>query len=133
MAAGGVKIVFDEHFSRTHVDFVRGQSALGQLVHTRTMGWSGVRDDVWIPIANGLNFVIVSADRNDNTRGFTVEDLKAMGARVILVGPFWDHLSRWEKAKWLVAYVERLHYIAQALTSGSVTLIVSCYCQFRAL
>ena len=61
-----------------------------------------------IPLAVQQDFVIVSGDRNDRTRGYKVADLKRMRARVLLVGEFFDHLDRWSKAKWMVARAERL-------------------------
>jgi hypothetical protein len=85
MASGGVGLVFDENFSRRQVGFVDRESRLGTIRHVRDLSWSGKPDRVWIPLAVSAGFVIVTGDRNDKTREYTVEDLKALGARVILV------------------------------------------------
>src|SRR5438874_1754898 len=98
MAAGGLKVLFDENFSQHHVRFVNTESGLGYFTHSRPMSWSGMPDRDWIPRAIDLGFVIVTGDRNEKTRTYTIGDLKAMGARVILVGGFWDHMGRWDKA-----------------------------------
>lgn len=135
MAAGGVKLrlVFDENFSHQQVEFVHRESQLGDLTHTRKTGWSGMRDREWIPLAIRANFVIVTGDRNDRTREYTVEDLKGLGAQIIFVGPFWDHLNRWEKAKWLCASIDRIVFIAQEIPPGSARLLVDRFCHVRAL
>ena len=123
MATGSLKLLFDEHFSHLHVTFVNQQSRLAHMQHMRPIGWSGQPDTQWIPLAVRQGFVIVMGARNERTRGFTTTDLKAMDARVVLVGPFWDHMNRWERAKWLVASIERITEIASALPPGSVELI----------
>jgi hypothetical protein len=122
MAPGSLKLLFDEHFSHRQVNFIWSESQLAYFTHTRSMKWSGQPDTAWIPRAISLEFVIVSSDRNDKTRGFTVPQLKALGARVILVGGFWNHLSRWEKAKWLVDATERLVYVASGMAAGTAKL-----------
>lgn len=133
MASSSLRLVFDEHFSHHQVEFVQRESRLAALYHTRDFQWSGVDDVDWMPVAIQRGFLIVSADRNDQTRGFTVPDMKAMRARVILVGGFWDRFNRWEKAKWLVATADRIFYVAGAMTPGSVTLLVDKYAKKRDL
>ena len=133
MATGGLKLVFDEQFSHRQVEFVARESRLADLRHTRRMRWSGTPDKVWVPKAVQLGFVIVSADRNERTRGFTVADLKSMDARVILIGDFWNHWGRWDKAKWLVLRIEKIVEIAAGMTGGSAVLIVNRYCKARDL
>lgn len=133
MAAGRVGVVFDENFSHHHVKFVSRESGLPGIVHTRQMSWSGKQDKIWIPFAVNAGFVIVSADRNDKTREYTVNDLKLLGARVILVDSFWDHWGRWEKAQWLVGAIEVIHATAIGMTTGSVKLLTNKRCRFRDL
>jgi len=133
MAPGGVKLVFDEQFSHRQVEFVAHESRLGAIKHTRKMTWNGMPDKVWIPLACQAGFVIVTGDRNDRTREYTVEDLKRMGARVILVGPFWDHMTGWQKAKWLVLSIERIVEIALGMSDGSVILLKDKHCKIRDL
>jgi hypothetical protein len=93
------------------------------MAHLTQRGWGGLPDRDWIARATERGFVIVSGDRNERTRGYTVSDLKEMQARVLLLARFWDHLSRWERAKWLVAHIERLVEVAQQMPTGSVYLI----------
>jgi hypothetical protein len=119
-----MRLVFDEHFSHKHVAFVHHEARLGTLHHVRSAGWSGTPDKDWIPLAINAGFIIVSGDRNDTTREFTVADLKLMNAQVILIGRFWDNLSRWERAKWLVATIDRICYVASTMTPGMVKLLV---------
>jgi hypothetical protein len=133
MAVSRVKLVFDENFSHRHVSFVSHESSLGEIVHTRQVGWSGKQDKVWIPLAIGAGFIIVTGDRNERTRGYTVEDLKTMGARVILVGPFWDHMNAWDRAKWLVASIEDIHVIATGMGASTVNFITDRHCKVRGL
>jgi hypothetical protein len=135
VAAGRIKLVFDEHFSEKHVVFVGREADLGDLHHVNSKGlkWSGKPDKDWIPIAIKGNFVIVTGDRNDKTREVTIEDLKRMNAQVILVGPFWDHWNRWERAKWLVASIERIVYVASTMTPGSAKVLVNKHCLVRDL
>jgi hypothetical protein len=123
MAASSLKLLFDENFSHKQVGFVANESRLAPMQHMRKIGWSGRPDPEWIPLAVQQGFVIISGDRNDKTRGYTVADLKAMHARVLLVGEFFDHMSGWDKAKWLVAQVERLVDLAGKLPKGAVTLV----------
>lgn len=123
MASGSVGLVFDENFSRHQVGFVDREAKLGTIRHVRDLSWSGKPDKVWIPLAVSAGFVIVTGDRNDKTREYTVEDLKALGARVILVSEFWDHMKGWPKAKWLVESIERIYEIASSMTEGTVVLI----------
>jgi hypothetical protein len=133
MASSGVKLVFDEHFSPHQVWFINHESRVAQIVHTRKCDWSGKEDKEWMPHAIGSGFVIVSADRNEKTRGFTVADLKTMGARVILIGGFWAHLSRWEKAKWLVRWTDKIVKTAAEMSPGEVVLIANRNCAVRSL
>ena len=123
MAASGLKLLFDENFSHRHTLFVGRESGLAEMQHMRHIGWSGEKDKVWIPRSVASGFVMISGDRNDRTREYTVADLKEMSARVLLVGPFWDHLDGWGRAKWLVATIERIVDVAGQLTPGSVSLL----------
>src|ERR1044072_4850038 len=123
MAAGRLKLLFDENFSHRQVEFVAKESGLAEFQHIHKLGWSGDEDAVWIPRAVQAGFCIVTWDRNEKTRGYTVVDLKAMNERVVLVGSFFDHLDRWQRAKWLVARMETLVVVARALRSGSVVLM----------
>jgi hypothetical protein len=118
-----LKIVFDEHFSHHQVEFVCRESRLGEIQHTRRMKWSGRPDTEWMPMAIKAGFVIVSGDRNERTRGYTIADLKQMGAIVILLGGWWDHTDRWARAKWLVSRFEHLARLAQELPAGSAVLV----------
>jgi hypothetical protein len=123
MASQRVKILFDENISRRLVEFVNRESGLAEMAHINQRGWSGVPDRKWMAQATQGSFVIITGDRNEQTRGYTVEALKAMGARVILLGRFWDHLNRWERAKWLVGHIERLVALAEGMPEGSVYLV----------
>lgn len=117
------KLLFDENISQRLVEFVNRESRLAEMAHIRQRGWSGLPDNQWIPKANEQGFVIVTGDRNETTRGYATADLKAMGARVILLGQFWDHLGRWERAKWLVNHIEALVTLANGMPNGTVYLI----------
>lgn len=86
-----------------------------------------------MPLAIEGGFVIVTGDRNDKTRGYTVQDLKQMGARVIFVSGFWDHLDRWEKAKRLVQSIEHIYALASEMSTGSAKLLVDRHTQVRDL
>ncbi len=123
MAAGRVKLVFDENFSHRQVGFISRESGLGEIQHTRPMSWSGLHDSVWYPLAIKADFVIISGDRNEKTRQYTVEDLKEMGARLLMLGPFWDHLSGWDRAKWLVNSIDSIHATASTMTPGTAMLL----------
>jgi hypothetical protein len=123
MATRGLTLLFDEHFSHKHVAFVNDESKLALMHHTRSVGWSGRADSFWIPLAVRSRFVIVSADRNEKTRGYTVTDLKSMNARLPMVSEFWDHMRVWEKAKWLVASIEDIVAKASIMADGTVELL----------
>ncbi len=118
-----MKLLFDENISRRLVEFVNRESGLTPMAHVSQRGWSGLPDRDWIVQATQNDFVIITGDRNEKTRGYTVNDLKAIQARVILLGRFWDHLNRWQRAKWLVQRIERLVAIAENMPSGSVYLV----------
>lgn len=118
-----IKLLFDENIARRLVEFVNRESRLAQMAHIHQRGWSGLPDAKWIPAATQAGFVIITGDRNERTRGYTVSDLKKMGARVILLGKFWDHLSRWERAKWLINSIEPLVALAESMPAGTVYLV----------
>lgn len=123
MAAGGLKLLFDENISHRHVEFLASESRLTHFQHMRRIGWSGKKDIEWMPLAVHQGFTIVTWDRNDRTREYTVADLKAMGARVMLIGEFFDHMTGWEKAKWLVTRIERMVKFAESMGDGTVCLV----------
>lgn len=123
MADRRLKLLFDENFSHRQVDFVARESRLAEFQHIRGLGWSGQADTVWVPRAVLGDFCIVSGDRNERTRGHTAADLRAMNARVILVGAFFDHLDRWQRAKWLVGRADVLVRVARDLREGTVLLM----------
>ena len=123
MASERVKLLFDENISQRLVEFINRESGLAAMAHLSQRGWSGLPDRQWIAQATQSGFVIITGDRNERTRGYTVDALKAMGARVILLGRFWDHLNRWERAKWLVQRIEWLVTLAEGMPSGSVYLV----------
>lgn len=123
MASERVKLLFDENISRRLVEFVNRESGLAEMARINQRGWSGLPDRDWIAKATEGGFVIITGDRNERTRGYTVEALKVIKARVILLGQFWDHLNRWERAKWLVSHIERLVSLAQEMPAGSVYLV----------
>lgn len=133
MAARRVKLLFDENFSHRHVAFVNHESGLGEIVHTRKAGFNSTQDRVWIPQAVRSGFVIITGDRNEKTREYTVADLKAMRAKVILVGPFWDHLGAWDKAKWLVGAIEDIHAIALGMGPSTINFLSDKNCKVRSL
>ncbi|HTQ08586.1 MAG TPA: DUF5615 family PIN-like protein [Fimbriimonadaceae bacterium] len=118
-----VKLLFDEMFSHRQIEFVATESRLAEMQHVRRIGWSGQPDTIWIPRAVQKGFVILTGDRNEKTRGYTAADLKQMNARVLLFCQFWDHMTGWERAKWLVARIERLTGLASELAPGSVSLV----------
>lgn len=118
-----MRIVFDENISHRLVDLLAKCGAPGKFAHTRTHGWNGLPDLEWMTHAIRADFIIVTADRNDRTRELAAEDFKAMQARVLLLGPFWDHLSIWEKTKWFVAGWDRLHARLSQLPEGSCVLV----------
>jgi hypothetical protein len=35
----------------------------------------------------------------------------------------WDHLNRWERAKWLIGHIERLVALSEGMPAGSVYLV----------
>jgi len=35
----------------------------------------------------------------------------------------WNHLNRWERAKWLIGHIERLVALAEGMPKGSVYLV----------
>lgn len=123
MATGRVRLLFDENISHRLVDFLHRESRLAEMHHLRTLGWSGEKDAEWIPLAVSSEFVLITGDRNEMTRGIIIDDLKQMGARVILLGQFWDHLPRWERAKWLVQHIEIIVNLAGSMDSGSAVLL----------
>lgn len=123
MASQRVKLLFDENISRRLVEFVNRESTLAEMAHLSQRGWGGLPDRQWIAQASRSGFVIITGDRNEKTRGYTVNDLKQMGARVMLLGQFWDHLNGWERAKWLVQRIETLVATAAGMSSGSVYLV----------
>src|SRR5579872_4200922 len=100
-------ILFDENISHRLVELLVRCGAPGDLQHLRKLKWSNTPDLEWMPRAVQAGFAIVTADRNDRTRGLASEDLKLLGARVMLLGPFWDNLTIWDKTKWLVARWDR--------------------------
>ncbi len=117
------KLLFDENIARRLVEFINRESGLAQMAHIRQHGWSGLPDKQWIPLATQQGFVIVTGDRNEATRGYTTADLKQMGACVVLLGKFWDHLNRWERAKWLVKHIEGIVVLANGMPSSTVYLV----------
>lgn len=123
MANSSLKLLFDEHFSHHHVKFLHEQSRLCEMQHLRALGWSGKPDVEWMSYATSSGFVIVSGARNEKTRGITVRDLSSLGSKVILLNRFFDHKSRWDKAKWLVTRIEKLAEIAGSLEPGLVVLV----------
>ena len=128
MSEGGLTLVFDEQFSHKQIGFLAAESRgthSVRLIHVRQRGWSSKPDAVWMPQAVGEGFVIVTADRNARTREITVEEFRRMGARVLLVGSFWDHRGRWAQAKWLVARLERLIGTATGMGAGDVLLVAA--------
>jgi|SRR5579862_243977 len=116
-------IVFDENVSHHLVELLAKCGAPGTLQHTRKLGWNGMDDLKWMPLAIKAGFPIVSADRNDLTRGLSAGDLKQLGARVMLLGPFWDRLGIWEKTKWLVAKWDRLQAAVTTQPAGSCLVV----------
>jgi hypothetical protein len=131
MAARSQRILFDENFSHFHVAFIARESRLAVFQHIRKMGWSGGTDEVWIPRAVGGAWTIVTADRNEKARGYTVADLRLMNARVLMCGRFWDNINGWSRAKWLVGNIERIVEIAASLNPGDV-MLVDCRCKIKA-
>jgi len=51
------------------------------------------------------------------------DDFRTMGARVILLGSFWDHLKIWERTKWLVSRWDRLYGAMELLPQGACCVV----------
>lgn len=77
----------------------------------------------WMTLAISKDFAIITGDRNERTRGLTTRDLKAMGARVLFLGSFWDSLSIWSKSKWIVAKWDMIVRTFDEMPAGSCVLI----------
>lgn len=118
-----MKVVFDEHISHHVVSLLAKSGAPGELQHTRKAGWNNVADSVWMPLAIKNGFAIITADRNERTRRITAAEFRQMGARVVLLGPFWDHMLIWEKTKWLVGHWDQLHSHLATAPEGYCTII----------
>jgi predicted nuclease of predicted toxin-antitoxin system len=116
-------IVFDEHFSHHLTEFLHKAGAPGDIQHVRKLKWNGMPDEEWMRLAIGAGFTILSADRNEATRGLRVGDFKTLGARVVLLSSFWDHLGVWEKSKWLVKHWDALSDLCASLEAGSCVLV----------
>lgn len=128
MPESRLTLVFDEHFSHKQIGFIADQSRgthEARLIHVRQRGWSKTLDAVWMPEAIQEGFVIVTADRNERTRGITVREFQRRGARVFLLGAFWNHRSCWDQAKWLVGRADRLIGLAGAMDAGEVRLVAA--------
>lgn len=83
-----MKVIFDENISSQLITLLAKNGAPGGFQHVRHSGWSATPDIEWMPIAIQNRWVIFTADRNDQTRGFTVLDAKRSNARMIFLGPF---------------------------------------------
>ena len=118
-----MKLLFDEMVSHHVVKFLGAQSRLGEMKHVRDMNLAGEPDHEWIPIISERGFILISSDRNDATRGLTVQDMKVIGARAILIGSHFDHMTGWQRAKWLVNSIESMVLLAASMPSGSVVLL----------
>ena len=116
-------VLFDENVSHHLVEFLHRAGAPGSVQHVRKLGWNSTPDIQWMTLAIQRGFGIVSADRNDRTRGLAAQDLKKLGACVLLLGSFWDHLSIWEKAKWLVAKWELIETEFARMPKGTCALV----------
>jgi hypothetical protein len=117
-----MKYLFDEHFSKSLIELMRKCDAPGELIHVIPSGFSGLPDDKLISTATESGFIIVTGDRNERTRNLSVEDLKALGARVILIGGFWNHLKNWDAAKWLIARWDRMYEQSREWPAGTCGL-----------
>jgi hypothetical protein len=116
-------VVFDENVSHRLVELLAKCGAPGTVQHTRKLGWNGMEDLDWIKLSIKAGFLIISADRNARTRGLSADELKSLGARVLLLGPFWDALNIWEKTKWLVSRWDRLHAVVLGMPMGSCLVV----------
>lgn len=118
-----MKVVFDENISHHCVELMAKCGAPGEIQHTRKTGWNRTEDSVWMPIAVSAGFAIITSDRNERTSKMTAEGFRAMNAKVVLLGPFWDHLLIWDKTKWLVSRLDRIHASLEALPPGSCCIV----------
>lgn len=115
--------VFDEHISHHLVEFLHRARAPGAVQHVRKLRWNGKPDHEWMTMAITAGFAIITADRNERTRGLTAADLTNMGAKVLMLGRFWNDLSIWEQSKWLVANWDRVHDVLESLAGPSCVVI----------
>jgi hypothetical protein len=126
MASERVKLLFDENISQRLVEFINRESGLAAMAHINQRGWSGLPDRAWIAKATEGDFVIITGDRNEQTRGYTVEALKAIGARVILSEDGWHAVESLILARYYMFTQVYYHktrraydfHIAQALKSA---------------
>jgi len=117
-------IVFDENISHHLVEFLHRAGAPGEVNHVRKLRWNGKSDLEWMTLAIEAGFIILTGDRNERTRGLAAADFKRMNARVLFLGPFWDSLPIWEKAKWLVQRRDSIAETCEKMNLGSCALVL---------
>ncbi len=119
-----ITFYFDENVSPRLVEILRKGGAPGSFMDAVGSKMTGMRDPDWLQKINELGWIVISSDRNEQTRGISAEEVAATGIVYLMLGEFFDHLKIWEKTKWVVAHWDAIYRQAQGLTSGSVQLIL---------
>lgn len=115
-------LVFDENISSRLVELLAKCGAPREIQHLRKLGWQGRADHDWIPQAIGMDWIIVTADRNEVTRRLSSKAIKDAKGRIIFLGQFWNSLETWEMTKWLVANYDRIYGEASVMKGGDAVL-----------
>ncbi len=118
-----VAYFFDENISSKLVASLRSNKAPGSHLHPLAIGMKGLTDDVWIPMTVKNDWIAISVDRNEKTRGLTAQEIAAMGATYLMLGQFFDHMKAWDRAKWIYQHWDRIDAAAATWPRGSVWLI----------
>lgn len=115
---------FDENISAKLATSLSVSGAPGKILHCRTQKMDGMSDSEWIPIVAAKGWIAFSIDRNAKTRKLTSAELASQGATYVMLGQFFDHMGRWEKAKWMFQHWDQLFEAARVWPRGSVWLIL---------
>ena len=112
-----MKYFFDNCISYRYVDMLKALDV--DAIALRSQFAESIKDVDLFEQLRGSASVFISCDLSQRSSHLEAKALKESGVTALYFGPFWQKMSFWEQAAWLVAHWVRIDNLASGVVQGS--------------
>lgn len=116
-----MRYFFDNCISFRYVDCLKSLGVDAE--HLRDTFSQSISDVDLIRQLTGRSIVYISADLKQLSRRHEARELRKIGCTAVYFAPFWEKMTFWQQAAWLVARWPFIEVFARDTTKGTVAEI----------